>query len=91
MSLSIPQQASRFHLNELSIVTKTGVLDISKIYEEINIFDSVLSPVMTGVISINDAVGLSNKLIFDGSEVLLVNIGKDTDSAAFRLKKAFRI
>ena len=91
MSLSIPQQASRFHLNELSIVTKTGTLDISKIYEEINIFDSLLSPIVTGVVSINDSVGLSGKLIFDGSEVLLVNIGKDTDSASFRLKKAFRI
>ena len=91
MSLSIPQQASRFTLNELSIVTKKGILDISKIYEEINIFDSILSPVMTGVISINDSVGLSGKLIFDGSEVLLINVGKDTDSASFRLKKAFRI
>jgi hypothetical protein len=67
------------------------VLDISKVYEEINIFDSILSPVMTGIISINDSIGLSGKLIFDGSEVLLVNIGKDTDSASFRLKKAFRI
>ena len=91
MSLSIPQQASRFTLNELSIVTKKGILDISKIYGEINIFDSILSPVMTGVISINDSIGLSGKLIFDGSEVLLINVGKDTDSAALRLKKAFRI
>lgn len=91
MAISLPEQASRFSLNELSIVTKKGVLDISKIYEEINIFDSILSPVMSGTISINDSVGISSKLIFDGSEVLLVNIGKDTDSAAFRLKKAFRI
>ena len=90
-SIDIPTQASRFTLNELVIISKTGKIDISKIYEEINIFDSILSPVLSGVIGINDSVGLSQKLVFDGSEVLLVNIGKDTDSSSLRLKKAFRI
>lgn len=91
MSTSLPQQASKFSLNELSIVTKTGKLDISKIYEEINIFDSILTPVMSGSVIINDAIGLSPKLIFDGSEVLLIDIGKNNDSDSLRLKKAFRI
>jgi hypothetical protein len=91
MSTSLPQQASKFSLNELSIVTKTGKLDISKIYEEINIFDSILTPVMSGSVIVNDAIGLSPKLIFDGSEVLLVDIGKNNDSDSLRLKKAFRI
>jgi hypothetical protein len=91
MSTSLPQQASKFSLNELSIVTKTGKLDISKIYEEINIFDSLLTPVMSGSVIVNDAIGLSPKLIFDGSEVLLVDIGKNNDSDSLRLKKAFRI
>ena len=90
-SIDIPTQASRFTLNELVIISKTGKIDISKIYEEINIFDSILSPVLSGVIGINDSVGLSQKLVFDGSEVLLVNIGKDSDSSSLRLKKAFRI
>jgi hypothetical protein len=91
MSTSLPQQASKFSLNELSIVTKTGKLDISKIYEEINIFDSLLTPVMSGSIIINDSIGLSPKLIFDGSEVILIDIGKNNDSDSLRLKKAFRI
>jgi hypothetical protein len=91
MSTSLPQQASKFSLNELSIVTKTGKLDISKIYEEINIFDSLLTPIMSGSVIVNDAIGLSPKLIFDGSEVLLVDIGKNNDSDSLRLKKAFRI
>lgn len=91
MSTSLPQQASKFSLNELSIVTKTGKLDISKIYEEINIFDSLLTPIMSGSVIINDSIGLSPKLIFDGSEVLLINIGKNNDSDSLRLKKAFRI
>ena len=91
MAVNLPETPSKFSLNELAIVTKTGKLDISKLFQELNIFDSILSPVMTGAVVIIDSIGLSAKLLFDGSEVLLVNIGKDTDSEAFRLKKAFRI
>jgi hypothetical protein len=90
-TVDIPETPSKFSLNELAIVTKTGKLDISKLFQELNIFDSLLSPVMTGAVVIIDSIGLSSKLLFDGSEVLLVNIGKDSDSDSFRLKKAFRI
>lgn len=91
MAVNLPETPSKFSLNELAIITKTGKLDISKLFQELNIFDSLLSPVMTGAVVIIDSIGLSSKLLFDGSEVLLVNIGKDTDSESFRLKKAFRI
>lgn len=91
MSVNLPETPSKFSINELAIVTKAGKLDISKIFQELNIFDSLLSPVMTGAVIVADSIGLSAKLLFDGSEVLLVSIGKDTDSSSFRLKKAFRI
>jgi len=91
MAVNLPETPSKFSLNELAIVTKSGKLDISKLFQELNIFDSILSPVMTGAVVIIDSIGLSAKLLFDGSEVLLINIGKDTDSESFRLKKAFRI
>lgn len=90
-TVNLPETPSKFSLNELAIVTKSGKLDISKLFQELNIFDSLLSPVMSGAVIIVDSIGLSSKLLFDGSEVLLVNIGKDTDSSSFRLKKAFRI
>jgi hypothetical protein len=90
-TVNLPETPSKFSINELAIITKAGKLDISKLFQEINIFDSLLSPVMSGAVVIIDSIGLSSKLLFDGSEVLLVNIGKDTDSSSFRLKKAFRI
>ena len=85
------KKSTQFHINELVLVTKGGNIDISAIYEELNIFDSLLSPVMTGNILIKDANGLSTKLIFDGSESLLIDIGKDKNSDIARFKKAFRI
>jgi len=82
--------SNQFKVNELVIVTKAGKIDITSLYEELNIFDSVLMPVMSGNILIKDAVGLSSKLFFDGSESLLIDISKfNNETAAF--KKAFRI
>lgn len=84
--------STEFKVNELVIVTKAGSIDISGIYEEINIFDSLLMPVMSGKILIKDSIGLSGKLIFDGSESLLINIIKsDTNPDVANFKKAFRI
>jgi len=91
MSFSV-KDSTQFKVNELVIVTKAGSIDISSIYEEINIFDSLFMPVMSGKLLIKDSIGLSGKLIFDGSETLLIHIIKSEeqpDVASF--KKAFRI
>jgi hypothetical protein len=91
MSFSV-RDSTQFKVNELVIVTKAGNIDISAIYDEINIFDSLFMPVMSGKLLIKDSIGLSGKLIFDGSESLLIDIIKseeDPDTANF--KKAFRI
>mgnify|MGYP003346111541 CR=1 FL=1 len=90
MSLSV-SKSTQFKINELSIVTKGGPIDISVVYEEINLFDSLFLPVMSGNILINDSVGLSTSLLFDGSESILIDITKDQNSEIASFKKAFRI
>jgi hypothetical protein len=86
------KESTQYVLKELSIVTKAGVnIDISNIYEEINIFDTIFSPVMSGKILIIDALGLSKRLLFDGSEVILIHFKKTEDSEDNLIKKAFRI
>ena len=90
MSFEI-KKSTQFKINELAIATKAGKVDISAVYEELNIFDSLFMPVMSGNILIKDSVGLSGKLLFDGSESLLIDIAKDENSDINRFKKAFRI
>ena len=85
------KKSTQFQINELVIVTKGGNLDISGIYEEINIFDSILMPVMNGKILIKDSIGLTGRLLFDGSETLLIDIAKDPNSEIANFKKAFRV
>ena len=90
MSLNL-LKSTQFFLDELVIVTKGGKIDIKNIYGEINIFDTMFLSVTSGNIVINDAIGLSSKLLFDGSESLLITIKKDKDSDILTFKKAFRI
>jgi len=90
MSIEL-QKSTQFKINELVILTKAGSIDISTIYEEISIFDSLFSPVISGSILIKDSIGLSGRLVFDGSESLLIDIAKDENSDVASYKKSFRI
>lgn len=91
MTISV-KKSTQFTINELNIVTKTGeTIDIKSIYEEISIFDSMFTPVMSGNILVKDSIGLSGILLFDGTEMLLIDISKDANSDVANFRKAFRI
>jgi hypothetical protein len=90
MSENTITQTSQFVIEELSIVTKKDqILDITAMYVEIDIFDSIYSPCITGSILIQDSVNLSEKLLFDGSEVLRMKISKSENFVS--IEKSFRI
>lgn len=82
-------QTTQYVTKKLSIISKIGEIDITGIFEEVNIYDSILYPCMNGTIIIRDSVGLSDKLSFDGSETILIEMGKTSDRGVF--KKSFRI
>ena len=84
-------QTTQFQINKLAINSKFGTVDLTAIFEELNIFDSVLVPCMSGNILLKDAVGLSKKLIFDGSEFIEIDISKDKEFSGTNIKKTFRI
>ena len=84
-------KSTGFRIKELKINSKTGVeYDISGLYEELNIFDSILQPCITGSILIKDSVGLTHNLLFDGNEFLMLHIGKSNDDE-LDIKRLFRI
>jgi hypothetical protein len=82
-------QSTQYTTKKLSIVSKIGEIDITGIFEEINIYDSILYPCMNGTVIISDSIGLSDKLSFDGSETIVIEMGKTSDAGI--LKKSFRI
>ncbi len=85
------RDSQQFHVNELVIVSKGESIDIKEIFSELNLFDSLYMPVMSGKLIISDSTGLSSKLLFDGSEVLLIDVSKVEGSDIGQFKKAFRI
>lgn len=85
------RQSTQFKINKLAINSKFGTFDVSAIFEELNIFDSILVPCMSGNILIKDSIGLTKKLLFDGSEFISIDISKDTEKQGTNLTKTFRI
>jgi hypothetical protein len=90
MSLKLTE-STQFLVKNITIVAKGGSVEITSLYEELNIFDSMFLPVMSGNILITDAVGLSDKLSFDGSEVIAMYFEKSDGSDIGSFKKSFRI
>ena len=90
MSINL-SQSTQFKIKNLTLITKLGNINITSIYQEINIYDSMFMPCMRGEILIQDAIGLSSKLLLDGSEYLSMEISKGEESGATTFKKTFRV
>lgn len=87
-------QSTQFDIQKLAITTRDGRLgfDIRNIFEELNIFDNILMPCMSGNIVIRDAVGFATKMQFDGSEYIEIDILKDSrNQESMFFKKRFVI
>ena len=82
-------QSTDFKITTISITTKFGTVDIRNIFDELNIYDSLLQPCMSGNILVTDSIGLAGQLNFDGSEYLNIEISKAEDYLT--LKKRFHI
>ena len=83
--------STQYTIKEVSIVTKGGSVEVSSMFEELNIFDSLFLPIVSGNILMVDSIGLIGRFIFDGSEVIKISMTKDGDSEIGSFQKAFRI
>ena len=72
-------QLSQFEVQSMAIFSpnKNISVDVSAIYEELNIYDSVLFNTISGNIFIADAIGSLKGFDFDGSEYLQLELSKE--------------
>jgi hypothetical protein len=72
-------QLSQFEVKTMAIFSpnKNISVDVSSIYEELNIYDSVLFNTISGNIFIADAIGSLKGFDFDGSEYLKIELSKE--------------
>jgi hypothetical protein len=88
MSFGI-KSTTQYDLKTLVLITKYGSYDIRGVFSELNLFDSVLQPCISGNVVIVDSLGLNHTFKFDGTEFLKVEASKDGDNLS--IQKFFRI
>ena len=84
-------QSSEFEIKSLVILSPNQniEIDIRAIFEELNIYDSILLSTISGNIVIVDSLGILRGFEFDGSQLLYINMSKNGDT--FTYEKAFHI
>jgi len=88
MSFSL-NNTMQYDLKSLVIITKYGSYDIRGIFSELNIFDSILQPCISGNVLIVDSLGLNHTFKFDGTELLKIKASKSEENVS--IEKTFRI
>jgi hypothetical protein len=84
------QKTTDYQISSFLLTLSNGEqLDLRNIFQEINIYDSMFTPCITGSVLLMDAVGLTNRLRFDGTESLLLEISKT--GGQFKFRQAFRV
>jgi hypothetical protein len=70
---------SDYKLSALVIVTSTGQsVNIKNIMLELNLYEDIFSPVMTGSVTLGDAGDIISSYNLHGNEYILINIDKPT-------------
>lgn len=84
--------AADFELTALQLISASaGMIDLSMIMIELNIFEDLFSPVITGTLLIADVNDLTNILPIRGYEYLRVSFNKIGENDTDAYSKTFRI
>ena len=83
MSDLVLAQTTQFRVKEVSITLADGKkIDITGIFNEINLFDNMFVPCMSASIVIRDSQNLFDKIKLNGDERVKIKIDKNDDSTA---------
>ena len=82
-------QTTQFSVRELFLITEFGTFDISMIFDELNLFDNMLTPCMSGNILVTDATNIKDKLKLNGNEFIKITIDKGENNPTFFTKAIY--
>jgi hypothetical protein len=89
-------ETTQFRVKELSINFKNGgkkeKIDISSIFEEINLYDNLFMPCVSASIVVRDSQNLFERIGLNGDEKVIIRMDKgETETTLFDYKKEFVI
>ena len=87
------KSTTQFEIKELTLrFGNNEIIDISSIFEEINLFDNMFTPCMSASIVVRDAINLFEKLQLNGDEKVRIRLEKSKDMPdSFRYTKEFSV
>jgi hypothetical protein len=71
------KQSTQFSVKKITFFTDFYSFDLTGVYQEINLYDNMFFPCMTGNIVIGDSAGIASSLILNGSEYITFVMSKD--------------
>lgn len=82
--------SSDYSISTIAIITSDGtVVDITTLVLELDLYEDIFSPAMTGSIRIGEALDLPSSMNFHGNEFVVLNI--DKPSLGIPINRSFRI
>jgi hypothetical protein len=93
MTQEILQAPGQIELNEITLVSFNKGLSISLLdyFVEINLYESIFSPVVTGSIMLSDSRNLTSLFPLVGDEYLFINVKTPSLTDTYSIYKTFRI
>lgn len=83
--------ATQIFVKEMTLITRSGQkIDLTGIYQELNLFDNLFTPCCSGNILLVDANNIVEKFKFDGNEKMRFSLSKD-NSDTMKYEKEFVI
>jgi hypothetical protein len=68
-------QTTEFSIKELVLILSSGeTYDISSVFDELNLYDNIFVPCITGNILMNDGNNIGEKLSFDGKKITKLRV-----------------
>jgi hypothetical protein len=85
------KESTQVKIRKIEIISNIGTLDITAIFQELNIYDTIFFPSMSGNITILDTNNISGQLDFKSCFLSIeLSKGEETDGPTV-MKKVFRI
>jgi hypothetical protein len=86
------RNSTDFNLKTLTLITplNNGVIDLSTLMIELNLFEDIYSSTISGEVVIQDSLGLISKYLLNGTEFLQVQLQKTTADNSF-ISRNYRV
>ncbi len=86
-------QTTQYRIKKLILITEAGDFELAAAFEELNIYDNIFTPCMSGSIVVRDALNFTDHFVLDGKEKIhiLIDKGDEFPDPAFTFERIFKV